>query len=578
MCSFLKKTEHPFLGHSKLFFAPALGYLLIFALFPLALSVYFSFPSLNFSSYIALFEFPELWRVILNTLIFSFGTASISTLLGLNLAILVDSMKRGRRALTLLGYLPYTIPFTASALIWTTIYDPIYGPLNYFLSLLSLPRLNWLGNPSLQIYSATIVSVWSSVPLAFIICLAALRSVQEQIREAAQVDGMGAWHYYTSLALPMSKGAILTAFLMTLIIAFGNFDLPYILNSGYAYSMATLPFLVWFEIFYQNEVAQGLAAGVLLTAFVSVFSILLIRVTTRGGGNFRRRVSLFFRVPDFVFKALVYVVSFVTLVFLLFPVYWMALIATRAQSLDFVNPPLLLPLKLDLSPFVQTAQQAAPYVVTSLAVSLVAMAITVLLASPAAYSVSRFNTKWLLNLSIYLYALPSASFVFGLYFIFYKLNALNTWLALMISAPIFTVPFSTWILSNFLSSLPRHYEEAASVDGYSPFRSFYEIVLPLIRPGLLATMLISFIVSWHLLLVPLVLSQTPYEFNFPPTGSLTVTIFATYFDPNSLGSSVGYNVWPQLASAGVILSLPVIALALYTQEYLLKGLNFATKG
>ncbi|PSN92131.1 hypothetical protein B9Q08_01730 [Candidatus Marsarchaeota G2 archaeon ECH_B_SAG-M15] len=128
-------------------------------------------------------------------------------------------------------------------------------------------------------YSTTIVSIWSSVPLAFLLILAGLRSVSKSVREASRMDGMGLGDYYTNIAIPLSKGSILTAFLLTLILAFGNFDLPYILNSGYSYSMATLPFLVWFEIFYQNLISQGLAAGVLLTALVSVFSYLLIRTT-----------------------------------------------------------------------------------------------------------------------------------------------------------------------------------------------------------------------------------------------------------------------------------------------------------
>ena len=571
----------------RIFYIPAVVYLFVFALVPFALTFYFAGIINDPGSVSTLFTLPHLTQVVSNTVVFAGGTAVFATLLGTVLAILVDSRARGKRILSLLSYLPYMIPFTASALIWTTIYDPLYGPLDYILSALGLAKVDWLGNLSIQIYSATIVSIWTAIPLAFLIILAGLSSVPKQVKEAAVVDGMGTFDYYGTQALPMAKGAILTAFLITLIIAFGNFDLPYILNGGLSYSMATLPFIVWFYIFFQGFISQGEAAGIILAAFVSVLAVLLIRVNTGKGGS-RRRTPIP-RIPNRLFAAVIYIVSAATLVFEAFPVYWMFLVAFRPQTLDFATPPVIVPTKIITDAFLTTAVQAEPYLITTFVVAVVSMIVTVFIAAPAAYSVSRHGRKWLLYLSIYLYSLPSTTFVFGVYSILsgtvFKgtilggFNLINSWLGLFLVYPVFTIPFTIWTMSNFYDSLPRHFEEAAQVDGYSPIRSFYEIVMPLARPGLCATALKSFIISWHLLLFPLVLSQTPYNFNFPPTGSFTVTQFAANFDPQSLGVSIGYNIWVQLASAGIILSIPVILLSLYTQSYLLKGLySGGTKG
>lgn len=560
---------------ARLLYAPALAYLAAFGALPLALSIYYSSPNADLSSYVALFEFPELPTVVKNTLIFSFGTAGFATLLGLALAVFADSLPRGGRVAAILAYLPYTVPFTASALIWTTIYDPIYGPANYFLKLVGLPPLNWLGQPSLQIYSTTIVSVWSSIPLAFLLILAGLRSVPKSVREAAKMDGMGGGEYYANIAIPLARGPIITAFLLTLIIAFGNFDLPYILNSGYAYSMATLPFLVWFEVFYQNMVSQGLAAGVLLTAVVSVFSYVLIRVTlsptgrpkrsTRGVRGFRAAASK-------TIMPAAYALSFATILFIVFPIYWMVLIAFRPSGLNFVYPPILYPKVFQPATFIDTLKQSEPYVITTLAASLFTMGFTIAVAAPAAYSVARYNARWLLPMCIYLYALPSTSYVFGAYTMIYHAHLHNTWEGLMLTFPLFTVPFAVWTLSNFYTTLPKHFEEASLIDGHTPVSAFYRVVMPLARPGLFATALLAFIFSWHLLLFPLVLSETPYQYDFPPTGSFTVTNFATLFDPQSLGSTVTANVWAQIGSAGIILAIPVMVIALLAQDYLLRGL------
>ncbi len=579
MCTSSMSRASYFSLASRLLYTPALVYLVAFGVLPLLLSVYYSSPNPNLSSYVALFEFPQLPLVIRNTLIFSFGTAGFATLLGLLLAVFADSLPRGGRLASILVYLPFTVPFTASALIWTTIYDPLYGPANYFASLMGLPRLNWLGQPSLQIYSTTIVSIWSSVPLAFLLILAGLRSVPKSVREAAKMDGMGMGEYYTNIGIPLSKGSILTAFLLTLILAFGNFDLPYILNSGYSYSMATLPFLVWFEIFYQDLVAQGLAAGVLLTAVVSIFSYLLIRLTLnpnkkRDTTRVKRTQNLrgLHRALSKAFMPATYIVSLATIVFLVFPIYWMLLIAFRPGTLNFVSPPLIYPKVFNTATFLATLTQSEPYVITTLVVSISVMVFTIIVAAPAAFSVARQNKRWLLLMCIYLYGLPSTSYVFGVYTIIYHIHLLNTWLGLILTFPLFTVPFAVWTLTNFYTTLPRHYEEASLIDGYTPIKSFYRVVMPLARPGLFATALLSFIFSWHLLLFPLVLSETPYQYNFPPTGSFTVTNFATLFDPQSLGSTVTANVWGQVGSAGIILAIPVMIIAIFAQDYLLRGL------
>jgi ABC-type glycerol-3-phosphate transport system permease component len=512
--------------------------------------------------------------VLYNTLFFSLGTAVMATALGSVLAIFVESRIRGRRALSLLSYLPYMIPFTAGALVWSTIYDPIYGPLDALLAPLGLGRVDWLGTPNFQLYSLTIVSLWSAIPLAFLIILAGLTSVPKQVKEAAAVDGMGMYDYYGTVAFPLAKGAVLVAFLMTMITAFGNFDLPYVLSGAGGIpppTMATLAVFSYAEIFAQGLVAQGLAAAILLAGLVSILAFLLIRANRSGGKGGRIRIPLP-RIPNSLFKYAIYLVSALTFLFILFPVYWMFIMAFRPQSLDFTSPPILYPGHFTAAVFSQTAVNAFPYIITTFFVALVTMGVTLGLAAPAAYSISRHGRKWLLYLSVYLYSVPSTTFVFGVFFMISRLNLLNTWWALMLTFPLFTVPFATWTLTNFYDSLPKHYEEAATVDGYSPIRSFFEIVMPLARPGLFATALVSFIISWHLLLFPLVLSQTAWNFGFPPLGSNTVTLYAINFDPRSVGGSVSNNVWVQLASAGLILSVPVIILSLFTQSYLLKGL------
>ena len=576
----------------RIFYIPAVVYLVLFALLPLAISVYLSAPSSDLSSYVALFQFTDFPRVVYNTLVFALGTAVFSVLMGTAFAILVDSRKRAKRALSLVAYLPYMIPFTAGALIWATLFNPGYGPIDPILKAVGLPTIDWLG-PSSQLYSLTMVSVWAAMPLAFLIVLAGLTSVPKQVKEAASVDGMEMWDYYSSVALPLAKGAIITAFLMTLILAFGDFDLPFILSGAGGVppiGMATLVVYAYAEMFYVGLTSQGIAAAVFVALLASIPGLLLVRTTlgetNKGKGWLRLPTVRLPRptlphLPNAPFKYLIYVVCTLFSVFILFPIYWMVLVAFRPQSLDYLLPPVIYPTKIVTDVFLSTVTQASPEIITTLAVAAAVTLLTIVLAAPAAYTIARDGRRFLLGTMIFLFSLPSIVFVFGVYFMMepHHLNLLNTWTGLILTEPLFTIPFVVWTMTNFYNSLPRQYEEAALVDGYSRLRSFFSIVMPLARPGLIAAGMVAFIFSWHLLLFPLVLGGTAYNFSFPPVGSNTVTTFAILFDPDSTGGTIGNNVWTQLASSGIILAIPVIILALIAESYLLKGLySGGTKG
>jgi len=582
----------------RVFYIPAVVYLILFALVPMVISVVLSAPNSDFSSYIQLFQFTDFPRIVYNTLVFAVGTAVSSVLIGTAFAILVDSRRRGKRAISLIAYLPYMIPFTASALVWATLFNPGYGPVDPILHALGLPTIDWL-SPSLQLYSLTLVSVWAGIPLAFLIILAGLTSVPKQVKEASSVDGMEMWDYYSSVALPLAKGAVITAFLMTLILAFGNFDLPYIISGAGGVpptTMATLVVYAYAEMFYVGGpyTAQGLAAAIFIALIASIPGLVLVRTTLGGSNRGKGRLHLpgwlhlptlhvhrptIPHLPNSPFKYLIYIVCALVSIFILFPIYWMVLIAFRPQSLDYLLPPVIYPTKIITDVFVSTVGQASPEIITTLAVASVVTVLTILLAAPAAYTIAREKRRGLLGIMIYIFSLPSIVFVFGAFYIIVNLHLINTWAALILTEPLFTVPFVVWTMSNFYNSLPKQYEEAAQVDGYSRIRSFFSIVMPLARPGLIAAGMVAFIFAWHLLLFPLVLSESPYNFSFPPVGSNTVTTFAILFDPDSTGGTISNNVWTQLASSGIILAIPVIILSLIAQSYLLKGLySGGTKG
>ncbi|MFP3205313.1 MAG: ABC transporter permease subunit [Metallosphaera yellowstonensis] len=535
---------------------PYLIYIFAFGIIPFFGA--FLILGVNISSAFSVFKFVPVGLVVENTLIFSFFTAVLSSVLGTLLAVAVEILPKGKRLASLLVMLPYTIPFTSSALIWTI---SLYGKYGWFSYLFHLP-FDPLYLAKTSIWAVTGVSVWSSVPVSFLIMISSLRSVPKEVREASVMDGLSLSQYYSSVAVPMVGKAFWMSFLLQFVLAMGNFDLPYVLTQGGpGFSSTTLPLLVFDEMFTFGNFSGGELVAALLGLMATLPSLALIFLFRS-----RRRKylpSLNLKLSDPVFKGIMMALMGLLLFTLDFPVYWMVLVAFREPILDFKYPPVLFPTHLTSSYFISSLEQSVPYMITSVVVGLTASLFTVLMSLPASYEAARKGMGWLLFLSIYLYSLPAASFVIPLYLLFTGIGLINTWWALILSTPIFTATFATWIFYNFYMDFPRGYDDAAQVFGIK--RKLFRIIMPLSRGSIFSVFLLSFVFNWHLLFYPLILANTPYNMRFPPEGALTITIFAL----QALGNE-SLN-WGLLASSALVASLPVMVITMMAVDRILRG-------
>ncbi|BCS92573.1 ABC transporter permease subunit [Metallosphaera javensis (ex Sakai et al. 2022)] len=535
---------------------PYLVYITAFGIVPFLGA--FALLGVNFKSAFSIFELVPLGQIVVNTLIFAFFTALLSAVVGTILAILVDMTSRGSRLISLLTMLPYTIPFTSSALIWTI---SLYGKFGWFSYIFHVP-FDPLYLSSTAIWAVTGVSIWSSIPVSFLVIVSSLRSIPKEVREASVMDGLSLSQFYGKVAVPMIGKAFWISFLLQFVLAMGNFDLPYVLTQGGpGYASTTLPLLVFDEIFLSGNFSGGEVVAAILGLMATLPSIALIFLFRSKRRKFLPSVNI--RIPDSMFRSVIYVISAVILFLLDFPVYWMILVAFRNASLDFRAPPVLLPVKLTPSYFISSLEGAVPYLITSAVVGILASVFTVLISLPASYEASRRGLSWMLFLSIYLYSLPAASFIIPLYLLFTATRLLNTWWALILSTPIFTATFATWIFYNFYLDFPKAYDDAASVFGIK--RKLTRIVFPLSRGTLFTVFLLSFVFNWHLLFYPLIFASTPYNMKFPPEGALTITVYAL----DAIGDQ-SLN-WGLLASSALVAALPVMVVTLFAIDRVLRG-------
>jgi trehalose/maltose transport system permease protein len=150
-----------------------------------------------------------------------------------------------------------------------------------------------------------------------------------------------------------------------------------------------------------------------------------------------------------------------------------------------------------------------------------------------------------------------------------RFGLFNSLGALIFSYMIFTLPFTVWVLTSFMRGLPRDLEEAAYVDGATPFQVFWRVMLPLVAPGLVTAGLLAFIAAWNEFLYALSFTQTPDKHTVPVAiVSFTGKSGSTFQIP-----------WGQIMAATVLVTVPLIVLTLVLQRRILAGLTAgAVKG
>jgi multiple sugar transport system permease protein len=271
--------------------------------------------------------------------------------------------------------------------------------------------------------------------------------------------------------------------------------------------------------------------------------------------------------------ALTIVAALVVLV-IVFPFLWILLSSFKSPddflslnlSDDFPWPPTLASYRLALG---QTSLLS--WIWHSVMVAGCTTLLSLLVCTPAAFALARlrFRVRGLTSTFLVLcYAIPSITLAVPLFVVLVRLHLNDTYLGLIIVHASFTIPFATWVLTDFYRSIPVDLEAAGYVDGASLLRVLRHIVLPLSIPGLLAAGAYSFILSWNDFLFAFVIMNSNGHFTAP------VGINA-YFT----GQNITEQVWAELMAAAVFVTLPSVVLFGFFQRYIVSGfLAGAVKG
>lgn len=244
---------------------------------------------------------------------------------------------------------------------------------------------------------------------------------------------------------------------------------------------------------------------------------------------------------------------------------WMG-IASFRTTLDIVDPSRFLSGAFTWGNYesVMDRYDFSPFIFNSFFIAFASTLIALVIGAPAAYAIARYKVKNATAFLMLARVLPGVSLLVPWYFIFSNLGLVGGYPVLIATHVFVTLPFVVAVMAGFFDGVPQDLEEAAQVDGLSKVGAFLRIALPLSVPGLATSAILAFIFSWNNFLFALVLSSQQTR-----TLPVAISNFTAY-------ASVD---WGGLMAASVIITLPVMLVALAAQKYVVSGLTAgATKG
>ena len=243
--------------------------------------------NLNFSlvNFIKIFDRDEFFQVLFVTLFYTvFGTIG-ALLMGLLAALILNVNFRGQGIFRGLFLFPYVAPVIAVAFTWVLLFDPFSGSINALLIQMQVIEtpINFFGKRPLALIMVTVFEIWRYFPLSFLFILARMQSIDNEMYEAAEMDGASPFQKFWYLSIPMLLGILSILFLLRFIWTFNKFDDIFLLTGGNA-GTRTLTVNVYEQAFALSNIGAGAAVAVVIFIFLLIFSILFFKFISREEG------------------------------------------------------------------------------------------------------------------------------------------------------------------------------------------------------------------------------------------------------------------------------------------------------
>jgi trehalose/maltose transport system permease protein len=275
---------------------PALLVVALVAIYPLGKTIYYSFTNQEFlqgiepTKWVGLENYRTLWHdtifrnAVWETIKFTLITVGFEFVLGMIIALVVNSSFKGRGAMRAVMLVPWAIPTVVAAQMWKWMFDDVYGVINdagVRLHILSHSHA-WISEPSTALASVCAVDIWKTTPFVALLLLAGLQVIPGDLYEAASVDGASKLQQFWRITLPLLRPAILVALIFRTLDALRVFDVFYVFF-GNRPDTQTMAIYAQSTIVGDGHVGYGSAISVAIFLIIAVFVIIYVTATRVSG-------------------------------------------------------------------------------------------------------------------------------------------------------------------------------------------------------------------------------------------------------------------------------------------------------
>lgn len=274
-----------------IFIAPTLIGLLVLNIIPIFQTIYESFfqtgafgrgnTFVGFKNYIEMFSDNQVWKSLLNTIIYTLIEVPFSIIIALVLAVLLNRKMRGRSLYRTIYFLPMVAAPAAVAMVWRWLYNSEFGLLNHMLSVLHLPAVNWVSNPKIALISVAVVGIWSVIGYNMVLFLAGLQEIPKDFYEAASIDGASFVRQFFHITVPLISPTMFFVTVTRVIGAMQVFDVIYMMidkTNPALPSTRSLVYLFYQYSFVEGNRGYGSAVVVLLLIIIMIITIIQNKV------------------------------------------------------------------------------------------------------------------------------------------------------------------------------------------------------------------------------------------------------------------------------------------------------------
>ncbi len=275
-----------------LFILPAIIPLLVFWILPVVFSGALSFTDwdmmsekirfMGLKNYTGLLRDANFGKVLKNTLVFAVGSTVPTIVLGMMTALAMNGARKGTGIYRTVIFAPYITPMVAISVVWSWIFEPRVGILNFIMRLVGLPESQWLQSSRSAMVSVLIVTVWKSLGWTMIFYMEAIRKVPQNLLESAAIDGAGGFWRFTKITLPMISPTTFFLVIMSTISSLQAYDQIQVLTQGGpAGATRTLLYYYYQEAFQNFNTGKASAVAVILVIITVILSLVETRISRK---------------------------------------------------------------------------------------------------------------------------------------------------------------------------------------------------------------------------------------------------------------------------------------------------------